>query len=107
MPVKQQKYSVIKQMILSLIPILDCWAAYRIEKLRVLFGIVIGYAIVGFISGWFLPEAFTDSRTMIVDILIWVVPYIIQPLVMRHYTIKWNNLDTIRRKGSISSDDNF
>ena len=104
---KQQKHSVTRQMIYSLIPFVDIWAFYRIEKLRVLLGIVIGYVIVGVISGLFLPEAFTDSRTMIVDILIWVVPYIIQPLVMRHYTIKWNNLDTIRRKGSFSSDDNF
>ena len=98
---KQQKHSVTRQMIYSLIPFVDIWAFYRIEKLRVLFGIVIGFGIVGFISGWFLPDV------MIVDILITVSAFIISPLVIRHYTIKWNNLDTIRRKGSFSSDDNF
>jgi hypothetical protein len=101
MSVKQQKHSVTRQMIYSIIPFVDIWAFYRIEKFRVLLGIMIGYAIVGFISGWFLPDV------RIVDILIMVMPFITSPLVIRHYTIKWNNLDTIRRKGSFSSDDNF
>jgi hypothetical protein len=33
MPVKQEKYSVKIQMILSVIPFVNLWAAYRIEKL--------------------------------------------------------------------------
>jgi hypothetical protein len=34
MPVKQEKYSVKIQMILSVIPFVNLWASYRIEKLR-------------------------------------------------------------------------
>ena len=33
MPVKQEKYSVKMQMILLVIPFVNLWAAYRIEKL--------------------------------------------------------------------------
>ena len=101
MTVTQQKYSVKIQMILSLIPFVDIWAFYRIEKLRVLLGLVIVYGIEAVMSEIFYPDA------MIVYILVTISAFIVQPLVMRHFTIKWNNLDTIRRKGSFSSDGNF
>jgi hypothetical protein len=104
MPVKQQKHSVILQMIYSLIPFVDIWAFYRIEKLRVWIGIFTAYFVFGMIWGFFFPNP--SNNDMIFEILLTVSAFIIYPLVMRHFTIKWNNLDTIRRKGSFSSDDN-
>jgi hypothetical protein len=104
MTVKQQKHSVTRQMIYSLIPFVDIWAFYRIEKLRVWFGMMIVYFIVGAILELLFPY---PSNSMIVEILLTVSGFIISPLVMRHFTIKWNNLDTIRRKGGFSTENNF
>jgi hypothetical protein len=104
MPVKQQKHSVTRQMIYSIIPFVDIWAFYRIEKLRVWVGIFTAYFMIGVISELLFPNL---SSNTILNILLMGMGFIISPLVMRHFTIKWNNQDTIRRKGSFSSDDNF
>ena len=101
MPVKQQKHSVTLQMIYSLIPLVNTWAFWRIEKLRVYFLIIT----LDFVFVMIVYEFFGTSRR--VEILLWIIGLIIYPLLMRHFTIKWNNLDTLRRKGSFSSDDNF
>ena len=88
-------------MIYSLIPFVNTWAFWRIEKLRVYFGVIT----IDFIFVMTVYEFFGEAA--IVEIFLWVIGIIIYPLLMRHYTIKWNNQDTIRRKGSFSSDDNF
>ena len=98
---QQQKHSIILQMIYSLIPLVNVWAFSRIEKLRVYVGVII-------IDGIFVMTVYEFfGEAAIVEIFLWIIGIIIYPLLMRHYTIKWNNLDTIRRKGSFASDDNF
>ena len=48
MPVSREVYSVKVQMVLACIPIIDLWAAYRIEKLRVWILLYAGMILVGF-----------------------------------------------------------
>ena len=88
MPVQQQKHSVIKQMILSVIPFVSLWAFYRIEKLRLWVGIyIVGIA---FWTVWFSYLETPETS----KIWIWgsVIELIITPLVMRYFTIKWNEI---------------
>ena len=85
MPVKQQKYSVIKQMILSLIPILDCWAAYRIEKLRLCLVIELSFGLL--VALWYVIETPESPK---VDVWITVIEFVAAPIWMRYFTIKWN-----------------
>ena len=88
MPVEQQKYSVIKQMILSIIPFVDLWAFYRIEKLRLWVGVYI--VLIAFWTIWFSYLETPETS----KIWIWgsVIELIITPLVMRHFTLKWNEI---------------
>ena len=88
MPVEQQKYSVIKQMILSIIPFVSLWGFYRIEKLR----LWVGVYIVG-IAFWTIWDLYlVTPETSKVWIWGGVIELIITPLVMRHFTIKWNEI---------------
>jgi hypothetical protein len=47
MPVKQGTYSFKMQMILSVIPFVNLWAAYRIEKLRLCLAIQLFFGLLG------------------------------------------------------------
>ena len=47
MPVNREIYSVKIQMILSIIPFVDLWASYRIEKLRLWVLFWIGIILIG------------------------------------------------------------
>jgi len=89
MPVKQEKYSTIIQMILATIPFVNFWAAYRIEKLRlwVLFFVSLvffHYFITMTLLDWLV------SVYPIFDGWIVVITLIPEILVMRYFTIKWN-----------------
>jgi len=84
MPVKRKVYSVNIQMILSIIPVVDLWAAYRIEKLRLWVLFWIGMFIVGFLVGLIVVD-YTAST--IINLLI-SIP--IAVFLMRHFTIEWN-----------------
>ena len=88
MPVKQEKYSVKIQMILSVIPFVNLWAAYRIEKLRLWIGFYIVEILFFAIWDYYLVTPETS------DMGIWVIviELILWALVMRHFTIKWNKL---------------
>jgi hypothetical protein len=88
MSVKYQEHSVIKQMILSLIPFVNLWAAYRIEKLRLWVGFYIAEILFFGIWDYYLVTPETS------DMGIWFfgIELILWALVMRHFTIKWNKL---------------
>ena len=97
MSVKYQEHSVILQMILSLIPIVDLWAAYRIEKLRfwiLYFGLLIlyYYLIEPVLFNWMdvsSPLVF-DNWWNYWDIFNFGIGWIMGPLLMRYFTMKWN-----------------
>lgn len=83
MPVSREIYSVKIQMILSLISIVDLWAAYRIEKLRLWVLFYIGMVIIS------LPLMVIDD--VIIESLIGMIIGIpIALFLMRHFTIEWN-----------------
>lgn len=83
MPVSREVYSVKVQMVLACIPIIDLWAAYRIEKLRVWILLYAGMILVGFIVN---PTG-EDIAGAVVGFLIGLGAAL---FLMRYLTIEWN-----------------
>ena len=83
MPVSREIYSVNIQMILSIIPFVDLWAAYRIEKLRLWVLLWIGMILMGSVL-----ELIVDPVTQ--SIIGIVIGILIAVFLMRHFTIEWN-----------------
>ena len=75
-------------MILSVIPFVSLWAFYRIEKLRLWVGVYV--ILLVFWTIWFSYLETPETS----KIWIWgsVIELIITPLVMRYFTIKWNEI---------------
>ncbi len=98
--IKKEPVNVIMQMIFAVIPILDLYASYKIQKLRLwvlIFWIVGG--IVGLIyretimSGGYVAELLNNNSDFIyvIDNSIFIIIYaIIQAMVMRKWSKKWN-----------------
>lgn len=84
MPVERKTYSVNVQMILSIIPIVDLWAAYRIEKLRLWVLFWIGMMLI---SGALMVLG-DPTIEFIIGMAI-TIP--IALFLMRHFTMEWNN----------------
>lgn len=83
MPVSRETYSVKIQMILSVIPFVDLWAAHRIEKLRL------------WLVFWLGSTMITLSLTVIgdetIEIIIGIaITFPIALFLMRHFTMEWN-----------------
>ena len=70
-------------MVLACIPVIDLWAAYRIEKLRVWVLLWIGMALIGMVVN---PTG-QDLAGAIVAILIGIP---IALFLMRYLTMEWN-----------------
>ena len=85
MPVKQEKYSVKIQMILTVIPFVNLWAAYRIEKLRLCFVIKLFFGLL--VTLWYFVETSGSPK---VDVWIIIIEFVTSPVWMRYFTIKWN-----------------
>ena len=85
MPVKQEKYSVKMQMILSVIPFVNLWTAYRIEKLRLCFVIQLFFGLL--VTLWYFVETPGSPK---VDVWIIIIEFVTSPVWMRYFTIKWN-----------------
>ena len=98
MTIQQQKHSVKIQTILSLVPFVNLWAAYRIESFRLFLIPVVIFTVLDALVmdvGWYHSYA------------VWAGTLITLPIVMRYLTIRWNNLDTQRRKGGYTNQNNF
>ena len=85
MPVKQEKYSVKIQMILSVIPFVNLWAAYRIEKLGLCLVIQLFFGLL--VTLWYFVETPGSPK---VDVWIIIIEFVTSPVWMRYFTIKWN-----------------
>lgn len=83
MPIKREQYSVNIQMILSIIPIVDLWATYRIEKLRFWILLWIGLAMVDLIIVSIAGYEISLVLSFLIGIPIGV-------FLMRHFTMEWN-----------------
>lgn len=95
MPVSREVYSVKVQMVLACIPIIDLWAAYRIEKLRVWLLLYAGMILVGFMVN---PTG-EDIAGAVIGFLIGLGAAL---FLMRYLTIEWNR--KIKPDGNL---DNF
>lgn len=98
--IEKEPVNVIRQMIFAVIPILDIYASYKIQKLRLWFLIfwVVG-AVVGLIyrelimSGGYLAQFLNNNSDLIyaIDNSIFIIPFaILQAMVMRRWSKKWN-----------------
>ena len=85
MPVKQGTYSFKMQMILSVIPFVNLWAAYRIEKLRLCLAIQLFFGLL--VALWHYVET---SGLPKADVWIIIIEFVTSPVWMRYFTIKWN-----------------
>ena len=83
--VKQKPVSVKWQVVFSFIPILDFWASYRIEKLRLYLLIVYG-TILG--SFGIYAIIFTPDKIVLIIISIVFQPVVIYLFV--NWSRKWN-----------------
>ena len=83
MPVKREQYSVNIQMILAIIPIVDLWASYRIEKLRFWILLYIGLALLDLT----IESAAGYEISLVLSFLIGIP---IGVFLMRYFTIEWN-----------------
>ncbi len=101
MTVERKSYSVTKQMIMVIFPILDLWATYRIQKLRwYLLIFLLGFGIFWTVVDWamygdeFFDEdapLFADTASVIIFIVEVAIQVIIAMIVIRKWTIEWNS----------------
>jgi len=87
MPVRREIYSVNIQMILSIIPFVDLWAAYRVEKLTFWILFWIGSVVIS--SG---VDMAIPNPTSLVVVLGFVIESIIAVGLMRYFTMNWNDV---------------
>ena len=73
-------------------PILDLWAAYRIEKFRLYFLIVwVIMAVIWTVTDYAIyGELFSDDSPTTLFILEYAVDIIIAMILIRKWTIEWN-----------------
>ncbi len=100
MPVTRKTYSVTRQMIMVIFPILDLWASYRIQKLRLWLLIMwLGFGILWIVVDWviygdeFFDEDapfFADTSSIIIFILEEAITIIVAMILIRKWTIEWN-----------------
>jgi hypothetical protein len=82
-PLAREVYSVKFQMILAIIPVVDLWAAYRIEKLRFWILFWIGIVMVGIVLGVIGDPVIETVLGLLIGI-----PAAL--FLMRYFTIDWN-----------------
>jgi hypothetical protein len=82
-PVAREVYSVKFQMVLAIIPVVDLWAAYRIERLRFWILFWIGIVMVGMVLGMIGDPVIETVLGLLIGI-----PAAL--FLMRYFTIDWN-----------------
>ena len=100
MPVERKTYSVTRQMIMVIVPFLDLWAAYRVEKLRYwLLIFFLGFGVFWIALDWAMygetfwdegANVFAEKSSTIIYILEVAIQIIVAMIVIRKWTIKWN-----------------
>jgi len=87
--VEKKPVSVNWQTLFIFIPIIDLWAAYRVEKLGRYILLIIALAVVGFIVGFvegFLFFGMSDFFSWIVVL----VAVVISIILIRSWSTEWN-----------------
>ena len=95
--VRQEPVSVNWQTLLIIIPIIDLWATYRIEKLRLYLLVMIAIAVTGFVietsifgfDSYFMDQpAFTASSWL--EIVFLLIEIGIAIILVRKWSREWN-----------------
>jgi hypothetical protein len=73
-----------EQMVYSVIPFLNLWAAYRIRRLRIFVLLLIVITIINFAVGFVIPFPYS----LPVQIAIYIA---LVYLYMKRWTLNWNN----------------
>ena len=87
--VEKKPVSVNWQTLFILIPIIDLWAAYRIEKLGRYVLFIIAMIIVGFIVGFVEGLIFLGTSDFFSWIVV-VVGMVISIILIRSWSEEWN-----------------
>ena len=100
--VEKKPVNVIIQIVFAVIPILDCYASYKIQKLRLWFlifwicgiivGVIHGYALFGEdYFGIFAETDYLEDPIHLADYILFIIIFAsIQAIVMRKWSKKWN-----------------
>jgi hypothetical protein len=88
METKSKIISVREQMVFSVIPILNLWAAYRIEKLRRFLLILLLIWVINIPVSFLVPFPFSIP----VKLLVYAILVI---LYLKKWTVQWNNKTTL------------
>lgn len=83
MVVKREPVNVNIQTILAFIPIVDFWAAYRIEKLRFWCILFVGFFVFGVAIGIILPEPYSTIIAIIIGLSV-------PAYLLRTWSKEWN-----------------
>ncbi len=78
-----KKHSVNEQMIFAIIPFVDLYASFRVEKLRIYILVNIGMAFMD----WSLYDVIGDAGSIALYIFVFIP---IAVYLMRLWTIQWN-----------------
>jgi len=101
--VEKKPVNVILQMVFAVIPILDCYASYKIQRLRLWFlifwiigfavGILHGYALFGdeYFGMYDLETNYLEDPAHLADYILFIIIFACaQAIVMRKWSISWN-----------------
>lgn len=88
METKSKIISVREQMVFSVIPILNLWAAYRIEKLRRFLLILLLIWVINIPVSFLVPFPFSIP----VKLLVYAILVI---LYLKKWTVQWNSKTTL------------
>jgi len=88
------------QTLFIVVPIIDLWATYRIEKLRLYLLVVIAMLVVEFLGGAYIfPENFEDyylgeepnDEHLVYSAVVIVAEIVISIVLVRRWTKEWNS----------------
>jgi len=98
--VEKKTVSVNWQTLFIIIPVIDLWASYRIEKLRLYLLVVIAIIVVEILGGflifgdsyadYFLGEVITENLLDVYDLVAVLVEIGISIVLIRMWTKEWN-----------------
>jgi len=100
--VEKKPVNVKLQMVFAVIPFLDCYASYKLQKFRLWFlifwicgsiiGVIHGYAIFGEdYFGMFTETDYLEDSIHLADYVFFIIIFAsIQAIVMRKWSKQWN-----------------
>ena len=101
--VEKEPVSINWQTLFAIIPIINLWACYRIEKLRLYLIVIIAILVVEFLITqmildeqdfdcfWGIIECEMDERTTFLAIVLFGIESGISIVLVRKWSLEWNS----------------